>query len=112
MVEGREVMTLRGATLPICRLDVLFGLPRTSVERRFVVVSAVGARRIGFVVDVLSGQQDIVIKSLGKSLSKVRGFAGATDLGDQRVALVIDAPGLLEEVLSTADLIAKREAVS
>ncbi len=112
MVEGREVMTLRGATLPICRLDVLFGLPRTSVERRFVVVSAVGARRIGFVVDVLSGQQDIVIKSLGKSLSKVRGFAGATDLGDQRVALVIDAPGLLEEVLSTADLIAKREALS
>ena len=51
-------------------------------------------------VDSLEGQQDIVIKSLGKSLANVRGMAGATDLGDQRVCLVLDAPGLLEEVLS------------
>ena len=57
----------------------------------------------GFVVDSLEGQQDIVIKSLGESLRKVRGFAGATDLGDQQVALVLDAPGLLEEVLTQAD---------
>jgi two-component system chemotaxis sensor kinase CheA len=58
---------------------------------------------MGFVVDGLHGQQDIVIKSLGKSLMDVRGFAGATDLGDQRVALVLDAPGLLEEMLSGGD---------
>ena len=53
----------------------------------------------------LAGQQDIVIKALGPSLRDTRGFAGATDLGDQRVCLVLDAPGLLEEVLSsTTDL--------
>ncbi len=60
-------------------------------------MTALGARRLGLVVDELRGQQDIVIKPLGKSLRDVRGFAGATDLGDQRVALVLDAPALLEE---------------
>ena len=43
------------------------------------------------------GQVDVIIKSLGKSLSSVRGFAGATDLGDQKVALVLDAPALFTE---------------
>lgn len=103
-VEGREVISLRGATLPLCRLDQLFRLLPVQSERRFVVVCAVGQRRVGFVVDGLDGQQDIVIKALGKSLRDVRGFAGATDLGDQRVALVLDAPGLLEEVLRSQEL--------
>jgi len=49
------------------------------------------------------GQQDIVIKPLGKSLKSVRGFAGATELGDQRVALVIDVAALVEEVLLPAE---------
>jgi two-component system chemotaxis sensor kinase CheA len=105
-VEGREVLTLRGATLPLCRLDELFGLhllPTPPDPKQYIVVSSVGHRRMGFVVDGLHGQQDIVIKSLGKSLMDVRGFAGATDLGDQRVALVLDAPGLLEEMLSGGD---------
>ena len=103
-VEGREVISLRGATLPLCRLDHLFRLLPVQSDRRFVVVCAVGQRRVGFVVDGLDGQQDIVIKALGKSLRDVRGFAGATDLGDQRVALVLDAPGLLEEVLRSTEL--------
>src|SRR5690606_2932828 len=104
-VEGREVLTLRGATLPICRLDELFGLGRPQEpDRQFIVVSEVGARRMGFVVDELHGQQDIVIKSLGPRLQKVRGFAGATDLGDQRVALVIDVPALVEELASGNEL--------
>ena len=62
-----------------------------------MVVVSVGVRRLGLVVDELIGQQDIVIKSLGPSLKNVRGFAGATELGDQRVALVLDAPALIEE---------------
>ena len=103
-VEGRQVITLRGATLPLCRLDHLFRLRPVHNDRRFVVVCAVGHRRVGFVVDALDGQQDIVIKALGKSLQNVRGFAGATDLGDQRVALVLDAPGLLEDVLRSPEL--------
>jgi two-component system, chemotaxis family, sensor kinase CheA len=104
-VDSREVLTLRGASLPICRLARLFGIRGHSRERQraFVVVAEVGNRRLGFVVDELVGQQDIVIKALGKSLKGVRGFAGATELGDQRVALVIDVAALIEEVLLPAE---------
>ncbi|HEY5147188.1 MAG TPA: chemotaxis protein CheW, partial [Polyangiaceae bacterium] len=59
--------------------------------------------RLGFVVDELIGQSDIVIKPLGKSLKSVRGFAGATELGDQRVALVLDVAVLIEEVLTPGE---------
>lgn len=103
LVDGREVITLRGQTLPLCRLDRLLGLEPWSdapLRRRFVVVAALGQRRLGLVVDFLYGQEDIVIKPLGKSLAAVRGFAGATELGDQRVGLVLDAAGLIEEVLA------------
>ena len=103
-IEGREITSLRGESLPLCRLDRLFGHrfnePRPT--RQFMVVVALGGRRVGFVVDELFGQQDIVIKALGPSLAGVRGFAGATDLGDQRVGLVLDAASLLEEVLAGA----------
>ena len=106
-VEGREVMTLRGGTLPLCRIRELFRLDEPGAERppgrQFVVVSQLGARRLGMVVDLLLGQQDIVIKALGKSLSHVRGFVGATDLGDQSVTLVLDTAQLLEEVLASSD---------
>jgi two-component system chemotaxis sensor kinase CheA len=100
-VEAREVLTVRGASLPICRLARLFSLPAVERHRKasFVVIAQVGARRLGFVVDELVGQQDIVIKPLGKSLKAVRGFAGATELGDQRIALVLDVAALIEEVL-------------
>ncbi|MDP9152482.1 MAG: chemotaxis protein CheA [Myxococcota bacterium] len=100
-VELREVLSVRGVSLPICRLARLFGLKSIKRDRprAFVVIAQVGDRRLGFVVDEIVGQQDIVIKPLGKSLKAVRGFAGATELGDQRVALVIDAASLIEEVL-------------
>ena len=61
---------------------------------------AVGIRRLGLLVDRLEGQQDIVIKPLGKSLKSVHGFAGAAELGDQRVALVLDVAAIVEEVLA------------
>jgi len=106
--DGREALTQRGTTLPICRLARLFDLSaeagadtRRRDTRACVVIAAVGNRRLGFVVDRLIGQQDIVIKALGKSLKGVKGFAGATELGDQRVRLVLDVAALIEEVLAT-----------
>ena len=97
-IQGREVITLRGETLAICDLARLFGFRDSSrKEGRYVVVGSMGNRELGFVVDELIGQEDVIIKALGKSLSSVRGFAGATDLGDQRVALVLDAPALFTE---------------
>jgi two-component system chemotaxis sensor kinase CheA len=104
-VENREVITVRGSSLPICDLGRLLGLPEPQEDRRrrFVVVAALGNRRLGLVVDHLYGQEDIVIKPLGSSLSRVRGFAGATELGDQRVGLVLDSGAVIEEVLSGAE---------
>jgi two-component system chemotaxis sensor kinase CheA len=90
--------------LPLCRLDRLLEIAGSGtgkgVKRRFVVVASLSSRRLGLIVDHLFGQQDIVIKPLGRSLSDVRGFAGATELGDQRVGLVLDAAALIEEVLA------------
>lgn len=99
-VEGREVLTLRGETLPLCRLSELFGYGGKDKGHVFVIVVVVGHRRIGLVVDRLAGQQDIVIKGLGRSLAHVPGISGATDLGDGRLVLVVDAASILEEVLS------------
>jgi two-component system chemotaxis sensor kinase CheA len=119
VIDGREVVTLRGSTLQLCRLARLFGLegvedgpsgwgtrqifPEEDAApngraRDYVVVTAVGSRRLGLVVTTLVGEQDVVIKALGPSLKGVRGFAGASELGDQRIALVIDAPALIEEM--------------
>ncbi|HEY6079580.1 MAG TPA: chemotaxis protein CheA [Polyangiaceae bacterium] len=111
-VESREVITVRGSSLPICDLGKLLGLPVPLEDRRrrFVVVAALGNRRLGLVVDHLYGQEDIVIKPLGPSLSRVRGFAGATELGDQRVGLVLDSGAVIEEVLSGVE--APRERLS
>ena len=101
VIDGREVMSLRGTTLPLCRLGTFFGLPPTRASgRSFVVVAQVGERRLGLVVDSVAGQQDIVIKALGAAHSGVRGFAGATELGDQRVGRVLDSTGIVEEVLT------------
>jgi len=114
-LDGREVLTLRGSTLPISRLETLLGfapLPGYQRGRQFVVVVELGSRRLGFVVDALRGQEDVVIKTLGASLGNVRGIAGATDRGDQRLVLVLDTSGLLDEVLESTDVMRLSEAAS
>jgi two-component system chemotaxis sensor kinase CheA len=100
-IESREVMSVRGTSIPLCRLGHLFDLARDPKPegRAFVVIARIANRRLGFVVDELVGQQDIVIKPLGRSLRAVRGFSGATELADQRVALVLDVGALTEEIL-------------
>lgn len=114
-LDGREVLTLRGATLPLCRLEAVLGfapLPGFARGRQFVVVVELGHRRLGFVVDALRGQEDVVIKTLGPSLRNVRGIAGATDRGDQRLVLVLDASGLLDEVLESTEVLRLNEVAS
>jgi len=100
-VDGREVITLRGTTLPLCRLAELFDLGPLAPDsgEHFVIVISVGNRRLGLCVERLSGQQDVVIKGLGRSLTGTQGIAGATDLGDQDLVLVLDAASIIEEVL-------------
>jgi two-component system chemotaxis sensor kinase CheA len=98
-VDDHEVMTLRGSTLRLCRLSKHFELDvPDDPEKQFVVVTTAGTVRIGLVVDKLIGGQDVVIKALGPSLRGVKGFAGAAELGDQRLGLVLDTPAIVEEL--------------
>jgi two-component system chemotaxis sensor kinase CheA len=99
-VERREVVTLRGRTLPLLRLARLFDLPEKPLTRHFVVVVGLAQQRLGIVLDDLAGQQDIVAKPLGGRLRNVRGISGATDLGNRRTVLVLDVGALVEEVLA------------
>ena len=96
-VERREVLDLRGQTLPFVRLARMFALPERPVGRYFVVVVGLAQERLGIAVDELHGQQDIVTKPLGGRLQSVRGISGATDLGNRRTVLVLDVAALLEE---------------
>ena len=98
-IERREVVSLRGQTLPLVRLARLFGLPDRPVARHFVVVVGLAQERVGIALDELHGQQDIVTKPLGGRLQDVRGIAGATELGNRRTVLVLDVGALMEEVL-------------
>ena len=114
MLDGREVITLRGATLQLCRLDRVLALDRKKAplpRKSYVVVVSLGNRRLGVVVDHLVGQQDIVIKPLGRTLAAVRGFAGATELGDQRVGLVLDAAAIVDEAFAGSESVRERSSV-
>jgi len=96
-VQRREVVMLRGEVLPILKLHELLGIPSESegAEKFPVVVCGISEKRIGFVVDSLLGEQEIVIKSLGDYIGQVPGLAGATIMGDGRVALILDVRGLV-----------------
>ena len=101
-VEKREVIELRKSTVPLLRLSQVFDLgseERSDEKRLFVAVVGLAEKRMGFVVDELLGQQDVVIKSLGKALSFVQGIAGAAELGNQKTILVLDVAGLMTEAL-------------
>jgi two-component system chemotaxis sensor kinase CheA len=100
-LSTREVISLRGSTLPLVRLARFFALPgAASPERFFVVVVGLAQERLGIAVDALVGQQDIVVKPLGRQLVGIRGIAGATDLGTRHTVLVLDVGGIIEEVVS------------
>ena len=101
-VEKREVLELRKSTVPLLRLNQVFDLgseEKSDEKRLFVAVVGLAEKRMGFVVDELLGQQDVVIKSLGKALSFVQGIAGAAELGNQKTILVLDVAGLMTEAL-------------
>mgnify|MGYP005843334437 CR=1 FL=1 len=98
-IEAREVIVIRGDTVPLVRLSKVFGLSEGGDNRLlYVMLVGLAERRLGIVVDRVKDQQEIVIKPLGKRLSETRGIAGATELGvgDRRVVLVLDVESLIE----------------
>jgi two-component system chemotaxis sensor kinase CheA len=94
--EGREVLKLRDSVLSLLRLDEIYELQESLDEDIYVVVVGLAEKRLGFIVNKLVGQEEIVIKSLGDYLSGNEGIAGATIMGDGRVRLIIDVAGVME----------------
>lgn len=97
-IETREFVYLRDTTLPLVRLCNFFDLDGRCESGKYVVVVGLAEKRLGLVVDDLSGQQDIVMKSVGKRLEEVKGIAGATDIG-QKTILVLDVGDIMDECM-------------
>ena len=98
VVDGQEVVIVRDKALPLFYLKRWLVASAKHEEQRegHVVILSVGTQRIGFVVDQLVGQEEVVIKPLGKMLQGTPGMSGATITGDGRIALILDVPSMLK----------------
>ena len=99
IVDGQQVIIVRDQALPLFHLKrwLIGGKHDSSLpEQGHVVIVTVGTQRVGFVVDQLVGQEEVVIKPLGTILHGTPGLSGATITGDGRIALIIDIPNLLK----------------
>ncbi len=96
LVQNSEVINLRGTVIPIIRLSNVLEIEslKKPDENMVVVIVKKGEKLAGLVVDELMGQQEIVIKSLGKYINKCKFISGATILGDGEIALILDANAL------------------
>lgn len=104
-VNQKEAIVVRDRVLPLLRVNALFGhqdIIGGDSEKIFVVVVNLGGQQIGVVVDSLIGEQEVVIKPLGKFIGDVQGIAGATILGDGSVALIVDVPSMIKKVVDAS----------
>ena len=92
------MVIVRDKALPLFYLKRWLVASAKHEEQRegHVVILSVGTQRIGFVVDQLVGQEEVVIKPLGKMLQGTPGMSGATITGDGRIALILDVPSMLK----------------
>ena len=99
VVDGQLVVVVRDKALPLFYLRhwLVAGASYEELPKEgHVVVVSIGAQRVGFVVDHLIGQEEVVIKPLGALLHGMKGLAGATITGDGRISLILDIPGLMQ----------------
>ncbi len=104
-IQGRARMCMvRGCPLPLYKLAQLFGMSQSEggAGQGLTVILQDGDRRCCMVVDELLGQQQVVIKSLGDTIGKVRGVSGGAILGDGTVSLILDVPGLIDLAQASA----------
>jgi len=98
VIDGQLTVRVRNKALPLFYLRKW--LTRGAADNGsggHVVLVQVGSQKVGFVVDQLIGQEEVVIKPLGAMLQGMPGFAGATITGDGRIALILDVPGLMKK---------------
>lgn len=93
--NNREVIMYRGNVIPFVRVNEKLKIEQADNENKFVVIVKVGDKTTGLLVDSLLGQQEIVIKHLGKTLKNMKQYIGATILGDGLVTLILDVAALI-----------------
>lgn len=100
IVEKKPVIYIRGEIIPLTNLKELFQLPHTESDEGVlnIVIVHSGTRKYGLMVDELLGQDDIVIKSLGKLLKGIKEFSGGAILGDGSIALILDIPNIVDNL--------------
>lgn len=99
-VDGQECILIRDRAVPIFHLKqwlLIGGNSNGSPKEGHVVIVTVGTQRVGFVVDQLIGQEEVVIKPLGEMLHGTPGLSGATITGDGTIALILDVPSMLKK---------------
>ena len=102
-VGSHQLVAYRGGVLPLLRLRSLFGLPPADTTRGAVLVVGSASQPVGLVVDRLLGLREIVVHPLTDPLVLLPGLAGATELGDGRISLVLDASALVHVARQAAD---------
>lgn len=98
MLRRQEVVVYRGSVVPLLRLEEVFASQGDAARDEaevFVVITSLFGKQVGLVVDRLVGEQEVVIKSLGRYIGEVSGLSGATILGDGDVAIILDVAGLI-----------------
>lgn len=95
-VQGQEIILYRGKTISIIRLNELMGISvEKDIDEQVMIVVNKGDKQAGLLVDNLIGQQEIVIKSLGKYLSHIKYLSGATILGNGGISLILDVNSII-----------------
>jgi two-component system chemotaxis sensor kinase CheA len=98
-IQSQQVTLFRGEVLPVLRLADIFETPgRENFQDNFLVVVSTSDKNVVLSVSDLIGNSEVVIKPLGYIVNKVKGFFGATILGDGRVALIVDTVSLMSAV--------------
>ena len=103
-VENRETIVLGGQAVALARLDEVLGLPMRAEAGSFAEVLVLGAaeKRIGFVVDAVLGEQEVLVKSIGKPLVRVRNVSGATILASGTPVIILNTADLLKSAVRAA----------
>src|SRR5262249_34890865 len=93
-LENNEIIRYRGGVLPLLRLGSLFRLEQKAPTHFHVFVVGAGAGSVGIAVDRIIGQREIVVRAISDPLIRVTGIAGATELGDGHIVLILDTADL------------------
>ena len=93
--NGEEVIIYRENIIPLIRLNERLGIVTKESKKKFIIIVKVGEKTVGLLVDSLFGQQEIVIKPLGKTLKILKEYIGATILGNGLVTLILDVASLI-----------------